>query len=151
LTATTAAARNSGLRRLAAFIAQGMSYATTLSAVAYVMRPQVERDWGIAIAIALAVEILFAMMKETLFGNIGHPAGWVGLLLDGLTNTGGILPWAGRLLTFGPIALILGVFRVDVSDPTTRMIGGAILSIIFGFILSIVPHWLWRPARSRAK
>ena len=146
---TTTAAHVPGLRRLAAFIAQAMSYATTVSAAMFIIHPKSELDWAFTLLIALAFEIMFAMMKETLFSNLAHPAGWIGFFADALVNAGGAMPWAPRLLTFGPIALILGVFGVDVSDPTTGLVGGAVLSLIFGGVLSIVPHWLWRPARPK--
>jgi hypothetical protein len=132
------------MNRIGAIVAQLLSYATTLSAAIFVIRPGDEVAWALTILVSLGFEVLFMAMKEKLFSKPGHPAGWIGLILDGAVNTGGILPWAGRLLTFGPILLMLGVFRVDVSDPATTMTGGVIVSAIFGFVLSIVPHWLWR-------
>jgi hypothetical protein len=146
---TATIARTGPLRRLGAIITQVLSYMTTLSAAAYLMRPTTEIGWALTAGAALAFEIVFIVLKEGVFQNAGDLIGWTGFLIDGLVNAGGILPWAPRLLTFGPVALILGLLRIDVSDPTTALIGGAAISLVLGGALSYAPHRLWRPARSK--
>jgi hypothetical protein len=141
--------RTGPLRRIGAVITQIMSYLTTLSAAAYVMRPETEVGWALTAGAALAFEIVFIVMKETIFSNPADPMGWLGFVIDGLVNAGGIFSWAGRLLTFAPIAVMLGLLRVDVSDPTTTLIGGAVISVAFGGFLSYAPHRLWRPAKAK--
>jgi hypothetical protein len=137
------------IRKLGAIITQVMSYLTTLSAVAHVMRPHTETAWAITAGTALAVEIALIAMKETLFSG-GAGVGWTGFIIDGLINAGGILPWASRLLTFAPIALILGLIAVDTTDPMVALLGGAVIGLILGFVLSIAPHRLWRTGKRAA-
>lgn len=141
------------IRRLGAIITQIFSYLTTLSAVGHVMRPATETAWALTAGTALAIEIVLIVMKETIFDGNGanDVIGWLGFLIDALINTGGALPWAARLLTFGPIALILGLFAIDTNDPTTALIGGAVISLILGIVLSIAPHRLWRTGSKRRR
>jgi hypothetical protein len=137
---------------LGAIIAQLFSLAATFSLVYHARPtpPSSPLDWGSAIALAVALEILFIYMKEGLFraGIAKKVAGAFGLAFDGAINTGGVLPFASRILTFAPVALILGVFGVNLADPLTLLIAGAILSFVLGFLLSILPHWLW-PRRTK--
>lgn len=137
------------MRRLAAVIAQAMSYATTLAAAHHVLRPGVLTMWLATIGLALLVEALFFGMKEAMFapglGNKG--VGLLGFLFDGLVNTGGALVFASRILTFGPVALMLGVIEVDIASPDAMLAASVIASLLFGLTLSIAPHILWRGER----
>lgn len=132
---------------LGAIIAQLFSYAATLSLAYHVMpsRPSDPLTWLATAGLASALEALFIYMKEGLFkaGIEKKFTGGIGLIIDGFINAGGILPFAPRILTFAPIALILGVLGVNLAEPLTMLIAGVILSGVFGFLLSILPHWLW--------
>lgn len=136
------------MRRISAIIAQAFSYATTLAAAAHIMRPTSAPMWAITAAVALAFEALFFGMKETLFDSSPNLfLGSVGVGLDALVNTGGALTFAGRILTFGPVALMLGLFGFDATDPTVSLVGTVVVSAILGITLSIAPHLLWRKRR----
>lgn len=140
---------------IGAIIAQAFSFAATLSLVFHARPapPSAPLDWIGTILIALALEVLFIFMKEGLFRNgIGKKvAGAAGLLLDGIINSGGVMPFSARILTFGPIALILGVGGVNLANPLHLLVAGVVFSVIVGFLLSILPHWLWpRRAKQRA-
>ena len=128
------------------------SYATTLNFAVYLIRPQDGPGWAGAVAAALAAEALVYAMKEMLWSNgLADPMGWAGIILDGVVNTGGILPWAPRILTFGPISLSLGLIAVNVADPVTATVGAAAISVILGFVLSILPHWMRHVGKARQK
>jgi hypothetical protein len=139
---------------IGAIIAQAFSFAATLSLVFHARPapPVSPLDWLSTIGIALALEILFIYMKEGLFraGAAKKIAGAVGLIFDGIINTGGVLPFSSRILTFAPIALMLGVFGVNLGNPLHLLIAGVIFSTVLGFLLSILPHWLW-PRRAKQK
>ena len=139
------------MRRLAAIIFGIMSYVATFSCAAIVIRPNTEILWALTAGTALAFEIGFIAMKETLFSNIADPLGWVGFIFDAVINMGGILPWGGKILIFGPFAFILGLLTVNVADPTVVMIGGGLISLVGGALLSYAPHRLWRPARKKQR
>ena len=151
--ATATATRISFLRRLSAIIAQVLSYLTTLGAAAHVLRPTDETMWAVTAGVALAFEILFMGMKETLFDgdDENNAIGWLGFGLDAVVNTGGALTFAGRILTFGPLAFMLGLFGVNVADPVSNLIGAFIISLVAGIALSVAPHPLWRPKRRKRR
>lgn len=116
------------------------SYATTFLAARHIMRPGDDPTMLFIVAsLALAVEAALYGLKECWFKK-SKAAGAVGFAIDGLVNTGGALTFAGRLLTFGPVALMLGFIGFPVTDPTVSLVGSVVISLILGFALSIVPH-----------
>lgn len=134
------------MRIIAALVAQLLSYLTTAAAVAHFTRPVDYRLWGLTVGIAILLEAFFFGLKECLFrpGAPNKIAGAIGVFLDGTVNTGGVLVLALGLLTFGPVALILGVLEVDVADPSAMLGASLLISALLGFALSILPHILWR-------
>lgn len=140
------------MQLITAIIAQGLSWLTTLGAVAFVVQPGADiRRWGIATVIAVVFEALFFGMKEAIFrpGCLNIGIGLAGFGADGLVNAGGVMAIALSLLTFGPVALILGVAEIDVSSPDARLWASAGVSLVLGLILSVLPHGLWRLSRRR--
>lgn len=140
------------MRFIAALIAQALSYLTTLGAAAFFVQPgQDLRRWGAAIGVAIAFEALFFGMKESMFqpGGLNKVIGAIGFLADGVINAGGIMAIALGILTFGPIALILGVAEVDISSPDAILLASAGLSLVLGLVLSLLPHGLWRQTTGR--
>lgn len=120
--------------------AQFLSWLTTFWAVQWVW-PEGQLLWQVVVAAAL--EALLVVMKTQLF-NGGRPeVGWVGLAIDAIINTGGLLPRAGRVLTFPPIAAILSMVGLNMRDANTITIGGFILALAGGILLSALPHRLW--------
>lgn len=124
------------------------SYATTFLATQHLLRPGDDPTvLAITGALALAVEAVLYGLKEAWFGR-SKAAGAVGFTIDGLVNTGGALTFAGRILTFGPIALTLGFIGLPVTDPTISLIGTVVLSVALGFALSILPHLMKKRRRA---
>lgn len=145
MTMTTAEAPRvaaSPLRRAMAGVAQFASYMTTLWAVQWVWS---DGQLVHQVVAALVVEALLVSMKGALWNTAAGDdvLGWVGLVVDTLTNMGGILPRAGLVLTWPPIATVLKWFGVPAADPIVQAAGGFLLALIGGIILSILPHRLW--------
>lgn len=133
------------MRLVGAGAFQLFSYLATALAVAHVLRPSDETSWIVALAVALAVEAALFALKESLFDPKASSAvGIVGLLLDTLVNAGGIMLYAGAILTLSGLAAILGIAGVDLADPETQLVAGGIVSGLLGLLLAIAPHWLWR-------
>lgn len=92
-------------------------------------------------------------MKRLLFDKDSRNdgIGWAGLILDSFTNMGGILPKAGRVLTFPPVAALLLLFKVDPAAERTQLVGSIVIAAIAGGLLSIAPIRLWRAGTRREK
>lgn len=132
--------------KIGAAIAAGISWITTYWCVLWIMEPKPEDGYALAIGVSIAVEIILTLMKRCLFNKdkSDDGIGWAGLIVDAVINAGGILPRAGRLLTFPPIAAILTVAGINTVDPKVNSIGAFILAIIAGALLSVLPHRLWK-------
>ena len=94
---------------------------------------------------AVVVEAVLVAMKSALFdkggGNDG--IGWAGFVIDALTNLGGILPRAGKVLTWPPVATLLGLLGMSAADPTVQSLGGLIIALAAAILLSVLPHRRW--------
>lgn len=132
--------------KIGALIAAGISWVTTYWCVLWVMEPKPEDGYALVIGISIVVEIILTLMKRCLFNKdrSDDGIGWAGLIVDAIINAGGILPRAGKLLTFPPIAAILTVVGVNAADPKINGVGAFILAIIAGALLSVLPHRLWK-------
>jgi hypothetical protein len=140
------------MRKLSAVIAQGFSYSATLGAALFFLNEgSALIVWAFAIVIAAAFEALFFGMKEALWApGLGNKAlGAGGFFIDGLINTAGIMGLAigAKLLTFGPVPLILGSLDVDATNPDARLTAALSISFALGMVLSIAPHILWRAGK----
>jgi hypothetical protein len=139
-------------RIIGSLIAHAFSYLATLAFVAYILKPTDGPSWAGTVAAALAVEAFGYALKELLWKHsLADPLGWVGVAFDGIINTGGILPYAPRVLTFGPISLSLGFIGVNIGDPLTAVAASGVISLVAGVLLSIAPHWLWHSGGKRGK
>lgn len=130
--------------KVGALVTQAVSWVTTYWCVEWIMQPAAD-GYPIVILVSLIVEGILIMMKRCLFNADRHDdaIGWVGLVIDAFINAGGILPKAGRLLTFPPVAAILLVFGVSAGDKSVNAIGAFIIALIGGALLSVLPHRLW--------
>lgn len=130
-------------RKVLAAVAQAASFMTTLWAVQWVWDDGSLPAQFIA---AVVVEAVLVAMKSALFdkggGNDG--IGWAGFVIDALTNLGGILPRAGKVLTWPPIATLLGLLGLSAADTTVQSVGGLIIAGAAAILLSVLPHRLWR-------
>ncbi len=131
--------------KISAVVAQIISWLTTFWCVEWIMEPKPD-GYPVVILVSVLAEFFLVMMKRCLFNTNHHDdaIGWFGLVIDAVINAGGILPKAGRLLTFPPVAAILFVFGVNAADKGANAIGAFILAIIGGALLSVLPHRLWR-------
>lgn len=131
--------------KIGAIVAQFVSWLTTYWCVVWIMEPQ-PGNYALAIAVSIGAEVLLILMKSCLFNDdrSNDAIGWVGMVVDTVINAGGILPRAGRLLTFPPVAAILAIFGINAADPTFNNVGSFIVSVIAGALLAVLPHRLWR-------
>jgi hypothetical protein len=132
--------------KVGAIITACISWLTTYWCVLWVMEPTPESGYTMAIAVAIVAELVLTLMKRCLFNadRSDDTIGWAGLIVDAVINAGGILPRAGKLLTFPPIAAILTVVGVNAADPRVNSIGAFVLAIAAGALLSVLPHRLWK-------
>jgi hypothetical protein len=132
--------------KIGALLTACISWVTTYWCVLWIMEPTPETGYTTAIAVSIVAEIILTMMKRCLFNDdrSDDSIGWAGLIVDAVINAGGILPRAGKLLTFPPIAAILTVVGVNATDPKVNSIGAFIVAIAAGALLSVLPHRLWK-------
>jgi hypothetical protein len=132
--------------KVGALLTACISWLTTYWCVVWVMEPKPDTGYTAVIVVSVIVEIILTLMKRCLFNadKSDDGIGWAGLIVDAVINAGGILPRAGRLLTFPPIAAILTVVGIDATKPEINSIGAFILAIIAGALLSVLPHRLWK-------
>lgn len=137
--------------KLSAVLAQLLSYMTTYWAVEWIAEPKTDQQYAIAMAVALAFEFLLVKMKSLLFDEAAENdgIGWLGFVIDAVINAGGIVTKSGRLLTWPPIAAILAAFGLNAADPRTNAIGGFVVALALGAMLSFLPHRLWRAGSPR--
>jgi len=130
--------------KVGALITAAISWMTTYWCVLWIMEPK--DGYALAIGVSIVAEIVLTLMKRCLFNadRSDDGIGWAGLVVDAIINAGGILPRAGRLLTFPPIAAILTVVGVDTNIPSINSAGAFIIAILAGALLSVLPHRLWK-------
>lgn len=131
--------------KVGALITAGISWLTTYWCVLWVVEPAPESGYALVIGVSIVVELVLTLMKRCLFNTdkSDDGIGWAGLIVDAVINAGGVLPRAGRLLTFPPIAAILLTTGIDASNPNVNAIGAFVVAIIAGALLSVLPHRLW--------
>ncbi len=132
--------------KIGAVITSIISWLTTYWCVLWIMQPAADDGQALPFAVSVVAEIVLVLMKRCLFNadRGDDTIGWAGFVIDAIINAGGILPRAGRLLTFPPIAAMLTATGLDISDPGTNSIGAFIVAIIAGSLLSVLPHRLWK-------
>lgn len=144
--------RRSGMNlyKIAAAVAQLLSYLTTLWGVEWVW-PDGQPMYRYVVALLIEVSLL--AMKKALFDGDGEndAVGWAGFVIDSITNLGGALPRASLVVTFPPFAVVLqavGLYRgatatmAVVQHPISY--GGFIIAIIGAILLAVAPHKLWQ-------
>jgi hypothetical protein len=130
--------------KIGAVLTAIVSWVTTYWCVVWIMQPTAG-EYAAPIGVAVVAELVLTLMKRCLFNDdrSDDGIGWAGIIVDTIINAGGILPRAGRLLTFPPIAAILALIGVNTASPTVQSVGGFIISVIAGALLSVLPHRLW--------
>ena len=130
--------------KIGAVLTSIISWITTYWCVLWIMQPADDASKAIPIVVSIVAEVVLILMKRCLFTAGDHGIGWAGFTIDAIINAGGILPRAGRLLTFPPIAAMLAVIGVNAADSTANNIGAFIIALLAGALLSVLPHRLWR-------
>jgi len=132
--------------KIGAIVTAIISWVTTYWCVLWIMEPTPEQGYTMAIGVSIVVELVLTLMKRCLFNKdkSDDGIGWAGLIVDAVINAGGILPRAGKFLTFPPIAAILTVAGIDATLPKVNSIGAFIVAMIAGALLSVLPHRLWK-------
>lgn len=131
--------------KVGALITAAVSWLTTYWCVLWVMQPTPETGYAVTIGVSVVAELILTLMKRCLFNTdkSDDGIGWAGLIVDAVINAGGILPRAGRLLTFPPIAAMLLAIGVNAADTRVNTIGAFIIALVAGALLSVLPHRLW--------
>ena len=127
-------------RKAIAGILQVASWFTTFWAVQWIWA---DGPLAYQIGIALVAESILVICKTQLFNGSDPILGWVGLAIDGIINTGGILPKACLVWTFPPIAALVVAFGGNPTACATFGIPSVILALVIGVALSALPHRLW--------
>lgn len=145
-TSTKAAPSQINAGKIGAVITSIISWLTTYWCVLWIMQPADDASKALPLGVSIVAELVLVLMKRCLFNaDRGDDSiGWAGFVIDAIINAGGILPRAGRLLTFPPIAAMLGAVGLDIADPRTNSIGAFAVAIIAGSLLSVLPHRLWK-------
>lgn len=132
--------------KIGAVITSIISWVTTYWCVLWIMQPAPDTSRAVPLAVSVVAELVLVLMKRCLFNadRSDDGIGWAGFVIDAIINAGGILPRAGRLLTFPPIAAILVAVGVNTADEAVNNIGAFIVAIIAGALLSVLPHRLWK-------
>jgi cytosine/uracil/thiamine/allantoin permease len=130
--------RGFGFNRVVAIFLWSIACITTHQLVSAI-RPDL--DWRARIAIALAAQIVFTWLERpTLIGR-PNKVSFAVLFLDTLINAGGIYPMALRAPETPPAQMLIQAFSLN---PTISPLGGALLSLVFGFLLAASPEAVWR-------
>jgi hypothetical protein len=128
------------LYRIGAVIAQALSFAATYAFVAAVLKG----GTGLTIfLVATGTELILALAKNAMFKQHARDGaiGWSAVVFDTLLNAGGLWPVAkniGGTPTATMLAEWLGL-KTDVSGTAA-----IIIAIGLGFLLSVLPWYLWR-------
>lgn len=140
--------------RVVAVLASVFSLLTTVWAVEWVWPDGNPLHRWLAAGL---VELIFFALKLTLFNgsSADDSLGWIGFILDTITNMGGILPRASAVITFPPFALVFSLFTVydELTSQAARVNGAAItwggipVALIGAVILSVAPFYLWKRKR----
>lgn len=132
--------------KIGAVITSIISWITTYWCVLWIMQPAADTSRAVPIAVSVVAEVVLVLMKRCLFNadRSDDGIGWAGIVIDAIVNAGGILPSAGRLLTFPPIAAILTAVGIDAANKDVNTIGAFLVAVVAGALLSVLPHRLWK-------
>lgn len=125
-------------RKVAAAVAQVGSFTTTWLAIYAIGITGVK---GFLVSVA-AEFLLLAGKNLVLSGDKTNGAfGWLAVVIDSALNAGGLWPYAlklNKVPTYLMLAEALGM------DASLSKVVALLLALVFGFLLSIAPHELWR-------
>lgn len=103
------------------------------------LRPDLEL-WKM-VAAAIGAQTIFTWLEKPVLRGKPNKISSAILLLDTLTNAGGIFPMALRAPETPPAQMLIAAFNLA---PTMPPIGAFLLSLIMGFLLAAAPEAVWR-------
>ena len=103
------------------------------------LRPDLELR--MLIAAAIGAQVLFTWLEKPVLRGKPNKISSAVLLLDTLTNAGGIFPMALRAPETPPAQMLIAAFHLA---PTMPPLGALLLSLVFGFLLAAAPEAVWR-------
>jgi hypothetical protein len=121
--------------KIAAALAQLGSFATTWLFVRALGYTDVD-----GFGIALVVEFILTAGKFSLLHGRGDILGGISVIIDMFLNAGGIWPIVGKFNQTPTAQMLSEALGLSTE---MRAIPALFFALLFGFILSALPHWLW--------
>lgn len=103
------------------------------------LRPDLELR--MLIGAAVGAQVLFTWLEKPVLRGKPNKISSAVLLLDTLTNAGGIFPMALRAPETPPAQMLIAAFHLA---PAMPPLGALLLSLVFGFLLAAAPEAVWR-------
>ena len=95
----------------------------------------------VLIGVAIGVQIVFTWLEKPVLRGKPNKISSAVLLLDTITNAGGIFPMAMRAPETPAAQMLIAAFNLS---PSISPLGAALLSLVFGFLLAAAPEAVWR-------
>lgn len=96
---------------------------------------------GQMIGVAIGAQIIFTWLEKPFLRGKPNKISTSILLLDTLTNAGGVFPMALRAPETPPAQMIIAAFNMT---PTMSPLAALLLSLVAGFLLAAAPEAVWR-------
>lgn len=116
----------------------GIACVTTYQLVS-VLNPMLRREY--AIAVAIITQIVFTWLERPVLGGRPNKISFAAIVIDTLINAGGIYPMALRAGATPPAQMLIAALKLS---PEISPMGGALLALVFGFLLAAAPEAVWR-------
>lgn len=116
----------------------GVACVTTYQLVG-ALRPNLRIEY--LIGAAILAQLIFTWLEKPVLRGKPNKVSSAVLLLDTLTNAGGIFPMAMRAPETPAAQMIITAFNMS---PTISPLAALLLSLIAGFLLAAAPEAVWR-------
>lgn len=93
------------------------------------------------IAAAIGAQVIFTWLEKPVLRGKPNKVSSAVLLLDTITNAGGIFPMAMRAPETPAAQMLIAAFHMS---PTMSPLAALILSLVAGFLLAAAPEAVWR-------
>lgn len=123
-------------QKVAAGLVQIGSYVTTWLFIRAIGFAGIE-----GFAIALIVEFVLIAGKFNFLHGRGNGVGAIAILIDSLLNAGGIFPYVQKFDNTPTWIMLQSALHLE---GKMSNISALIIALLFGFLLSALPSWLWR-------
>lgn len=126
-----------GFNKLIAVLLWALACVTTYQLIRSI-RPDIT-GW-VLIAVAVGAQVVFTWMERPVLIGKPNRISAIVILFDTLINAGGVYPMALRAPETPPAQMIIHAFNLA---PTMSPVGGALLALVFGFLLAASPEAVW--------